>query len=469
MAKVLLFSSPFRENIYFSTNIKVGTPSYPNLTLATLAGNLIEDHQVKIVDLDLVPDYVQALMTAIMDFNPDIVASSAKTPEYPAVKDIMVKIKKKYPGVKTIIGGVHATAMTEEVASEKCFDYVAVGEGDTVIPELLSASNPKKVQGLVFKDKKNGKLIYTSKRGLIGDINKLPFPAWRLFDLSKYKNSRLSSRKNPVGHIETSRGCSYHCNFCNKLTFGTVYRVKKPQRVVDEMEYMLACGFKEIHITDDSFTQNIVRAKEVCREIIRRKLKFPWSLINGVRVNLVDAEFFRLAKAAGCWQVGFGIETGNQKVLDMINKQITLNQIRMAVRMANNAGIDTFGFFIFGLAGETEKTMRETIDFAKSLPLDTAKFDVCTPYPGTRYFQELNSEGRIKSKDWSKYNVHQTKELLFDHPNLSWKQISNYYHKAFREFYLRPGFILRRLIKSLRRGDLYYDLLYLIKSVYKGI
>ena len=292
----------------------------------------------------------------------------------------------------------------------------------------------------------------------------MPYPAWHLFDISKYKNSRLSSRKNPVGLIETSRGCAAQCNFCNKLTFGSRLRTKNPKRVVDEMEYMLRCGFKEIHIADDSFTQDIVRAKEVCREILRRGLKFPWALINGIRVNMVDSEFLSLARKAGCWLVGFGIETGDQEVLNRINKKITIEQIENAVRLTKKAGLDTFGFFIFALAGETEESMKRTIALAKRLPLDIAKVDICVPYPGTPYYQELEAEGRIKSYDWSKYICHQTESPLFDHPNLAWAKIEYYYKKLFREFYLRPSYFLRRFAKSLKRNDLFYDIQYFMKT-----
>jgi len=169
---------------------------------------------------------------------------------------------------------------------------VVIGEGDNVINEILSEQSIDDVKGLFFKNKISNKIVYTGNRSLIENINLLPFPNWKLFDLSKYKNSRLSSRQNPVGHIETSRGCSFHCNFCNKLTFGTVYREKKPKRVVDEMEYMLSCGFKEIHIADDSFTQNIQRAKEICKEISKKPefIIVPFDgIIAGLKQKKYDA------------------------------------------------------------------------------------------------------------------------------------------------------------------------------------
>jgi radical SAM superfamily enzyme YgiQ (UPF0313 family) len=447
MPKILFFNPPSRRNIYLSSNVRVGAPSYPSLTLATLAGNLIRKNTVKIVDLDITADIYKDLFGEIENFKPDIVASSSNTPAYPAVKDIMYKIKGKYPQIQTIVGGVHVTALPEEISKESCFDIAVTGEGDTAIPELLSS--PAK---------------NTPERKLMSDLNSMPYPAWQLFTLSRYKNSRLSSRQNPVGLIETSRGCAFHCNFCNKLTFGSVYRAKEPKRVVDEMEYMLASGFREIHIIDDSFTQDVNRAKEICSEIMRRNLKFTWSSFSGVRVDKVDYEFFELARKSGCWQVAFGIETGDQEILDNINKEVTLSQSENAVNLAKKAGLDTFGFFILALSGETEASMRRTIEFAKRLPLDTAKFDICIPYPGTEYFNTLQEDGRIRSREWSKYSCHQIDEPLFDHPNLAWPVIAAYYKRAFREFYLRPSYVAKRFMRSLKKGDILFDIKCLLRS-----
>ena len=418
MSKILLFNPPLHTNVYTSTHVGVVAPNYPSLTLATLAGNLIQKHTVRICDLDLEAQPLDALFKVIDDLKPDVIASSATTPDYPAVRDIMLRVKAKYPKAMTIVGGVHVTALPDEASAEDCFDVIVLGEGDTAISELLSRPMSD-VPGIIYRDPLSHKRIATEKRPLIGDLNALPYPAWKLFELQRYGHSRLSSRKNPVGLIETSRGCAFQCNFCSKLVFGSTHRVKEPNRVVDEIEYALKCGFRELHLSDDSFTQEIERAKEVCREIMRRKLIFPWSLMNGIRADMVDEEFFSLAKKAGCWQIGFGIETGDQTILDRICKKIKLSDTENAVKMAGKHGINTFGFFILGLAGDNEESIKKTIAFAKSLPLDIAKFDICIPYPGTPYFKELE-KGGMRSHNWEKYNCHQTDEILFEHPVVSW-------------------------------------------------
>ncbi len=466
MAKILFFNPPSRENVYLKTNVSVGAPSYPSLTLATLASHLTQDNEVRIVDLDIDTNRIPAevLAHSVRDFSPDIVAASAKTPDYFAVRSLMEVVKKQDPEITTIVGGVHVTANPQEAILVPFFDVVVLGEADTVIPEILSSGRLCDVCGIMYRPEGSKSMVATPPRKRVEDLDSFPFPSWYLFDIFRYKNSRLSARVNPVGHIETSRGCMAQCNFCSKLTFGSKLRCKSPKRVVDEMVYMLKCGFREIHVADDSFTQDINRAKEICREILRRGLKFPWALISGVRVDMMDLEFFSLAKKAGCWQVGFGIETGDQQVLDKINKKITIEQVESAVRLAKKAGLNTFGFFIFALSGETEKSMESTIALAKRLPLDIAKFDICIPYPGTRYYDELKAQGYIKSYDWSKYVCHQTESVLFEHPNLSWDKIELYYKRAFKEFYLRPEYLMRRFWRSLCMNDIFNDISYFLKA-----
>ncbi len=445
MSRILLVNPPSRRNVYLATNVRVGAPSYPSLTLATIAGRLADSHDLRLLDLDLYGDLGSPIAAELARFRPEIVASTANTPDYPSVVRIMGHVKALDPRIATIVGGVHVTALPGEAMREPAFDAVVVGEADDVVPGLF-ASPPRR-----------GDLAVRVDGSRVLDLDALPYPAWRLFALDRYRNSRLSSRKNPVGLIETSRGCAYHCCFCSKLTFGSAFRAKDPERVVDEMVFLLKSGFREIHITDDSFTQDIDRAKRICEGILRRGLSFPWSLINGIRVDFVDREFFRLAKRAGCWQVGYGIESGDQRILDIVGKKTTLGQIENAVALAREAGVATFGFFIFGLPGEDAESMERTISFAKRLPLDIAKFDICIPYPGTPYYEELRSSGSILTDDWALYNCHQVEKPLFRHPNLSWEELVVYYKRAFREFYFRPRYIARRFARSLCRGDLLSD------------
>ena len=247
MARVLFFNPPSVEHIYHATNVSIAAPSYPSLSLATLAGSLVSSHEVRIVDLEFSQDVFVTLSDEIDGFRPDVIAFSVNTPVYNIVREMAYRIKERYAAAKIIVGGVHITALPEEAGKESCFDVLAIGEADKTMGELMSLSSQKEVAGIMYKNEVSGGFVATRTREHLSDLDTLSLPAWNLFRLQRYRNSRISSRLNPVGLIETSRGCAFQCVFCSKLTFGNRYRAKSPKRVVDEMEYMLKCGFREIH------------------------------------------------------------------------------------------------------------------------------------------------------------------------------------------------------------------------------
>ena len=155
----------------------------------------------------------------------------------------------------------------------------------------------------------------------IKDLDALEFPAYFLYDIPKYIMPRVFSRESPLGVMETSRGCYAHCVYCNKNIHGYKLRQKSPQRVVDEMEYLLKLGFREIHITDDVFTADMPRAYKICEQILRRNLKFPWYPRGGIRVDRINKELLVIMKKAGCYRIPFGVESGSQRVIDVIKRK----------------------------------------------------------------------------------------------------------------------------------------------------
>jgi len=193
-------------------------------------------------------------------------------------------------------------------------------------------------------------------------------------------------------------------------------------------------------------------------------LKFPWTLQNGIRADRVDTELFKKLKRAGCYRVAFGVETGNEKVLKAINKGLTLSQIRKAFKLAKCAGLETYAFLMFGLPGETEKTMRETIEFTKELDPDYPKAAITIPLPGTPLFRKLQEAGAIKTYDWRQYNQ-QTMTKIYQHPNLEWEMIYDYYARFYKELYYRPKYIGKRIVKGIRSGQIFWDVYYFLKSL----
>ena len=456
--RVLLVNPNWRKATYLETNVKGATLSHPVLSLPTLATPVLQaGHAAEIIDLDLFADPDKALKNKVEQFQPDLIGLTGTTPFVHEVLRINKLVKSWNPSIKSVVGGAHATAYPEEFI-EGGIDYAIIGAGDFAVREMVEVLEGKRkteeVLSLCYRHENT--IVRTAERPVV-KLDEVPMPSWHLVDIDQYANSYVLSRQNPVGPLETSRGCPWSCHYCTKTIFGVRFNAKSPTRVVDEMEFMLQMGFREIHIQDDLFSTNMKRAKEICDEIMRRRLKFPWMLINGIRVDTVDYELLKKLKRAGCYRTAFGVESGSQESLDDVEKGITIPQIRRAVRLSKKAGIETFGFFILGLPKDTPESMQQTIDMAKDLDMDIVKFDMLVPLPGTTLFKRWEAEGRIKTRDWKNFLFHQDVSVLYDHPNLDWDTLRKYYRKAFREYYLRPSYILKRVRKSWHEGNLWND------------
>tara|TARA_Y100000310_G_C20648820_1_gene798230 strand:+ start:193 stop:1479 length:1287 start_codon:yes stop_codon:yes gene_type:complete len=333
--------------------------------------------------------------------------------------------KLRAAGKKVMLGGPHVSILPKEAL--KHADKVVLGEGEKSVLEIFTSK--KKIL----------------QNELIKDIDSIPFPNWHGLPLEKYTSP---TRKHPYLKIMTSRGCPYGCIYCFKGVFGRYYRMRSPKNVVDEVEYLQKeYGCKEIAFIDDNFSQNRQRTIDICREIIQRKLKFDWNCPNGVRVDTLDLSLLKLMKKAGCYQLSFGIESGNQEVLNKVGKGIKLEQVRDAVKWAKEAGIETIGFFMIGLPYDTEETMQQTIDFAKSLPLDLVQFTITVPYPGTQLYHLIDDEGRFLVDDWAEFGSYSGK-AYYEYGAIKRELVERMYKKAYREIYFRPGYALKRIIKN---------------------
>lgn len=442
-------------------------PRVPYISLASLAGSLVRaNYDAHIVDLSVVGDLDKELKEKIEIYKPDYIGITFTTPLAKQAFQLAELIKKFSPASILMGGGVHATTLPQETLETSVFDLIFVGEAEETILEVVSGKDWKDIAGIAFK--KGEEVFINPRRPLIGNLDTLPYPAWYLYDLPKYKTARICTRKSRVGAIETSRGCVFGCNYCNKTVFQRLFRAKSPERVVDEIEYMLKLGFEEIHIMDDGFATDLDRAKEICRLILKRKLKFPWNIFSGLRVDRLDKEMIQLLKRAGCYGTSLGIESGNQEILKNINKGITLEQVRTAVKLIKEVGLDTTGFFMLGLDGETELTMQDTINFAKELDLDFPKVMITVPLPGTLLFEKWNSGGFIKSYNWEEYVFHPETGVVYEHPNLKFEIIQKYYEKFYRELYLNLHFIWKRIKRGLKTGDIFWDIYYFFKAMAQG-
>ncbi len=454
--------------MYLETNVRVGTPVLAPPWAAMIGGALIEaGHEVRALDLDLADVEGRRadaeLARELAEFEPHIAGLSSITPTWHEMKRLAALVKEGRPETTVVCGGLHATLFTEETLSDGCVDFVIRGEADHALNEMLAGCAPEKVAGMAYM--KDGAVEYAETRPLLEDLDKLPYPAWELFEIERYGMSHLTERRRPSAYIETSRGCPFGCIYCDKTIFGRRFRAKTPERVVAEIEVLTGKhGFRELHVIDDGFSTDLDRAKEICRLIVERRIDITFNLFNGVRGDRLDEELCALLKRAGCYQVAFGVESGNEAVLDGVSKGLTKEHIRRAVAMCGKHGLETFGFFMIALPQDTEETIDDTIRFAVDLNMTITKYDIAVPLPGTPMFEMLDARGLIKTRDWSRYIFHRTDTPLFEHPNLTWEQINRLYYLAYRRTYLRLRYIANRFVHGLRTGGLWYDAVYFLRS-----
>lgn len=455
--KILLIIPPFAE-IYKGSKVRAGVPGSPLLGIAAIAGILLKANcDVRILDMNIPRFPLKELDEIISSFEPQIVGITTITPLFVFTMQIAEYIKKLRQNILLIAGGPHASSMPEETLKNSVFDVVVMGEGDFIIDDIIQGRKMSEIKGISYKE--NGSIKINPPAAVIHNLDLLPLPAWHLYNIKEYKSPKFMAKDNPSGWIETSRGCPFSCCYCNKSVFGYSFRAKSHDRVCDEIKYMLKIGFKEIHIADDMFTTDVDRVKKLCELIIKNDLKFRWATVTGIRVDRGDQEMFNLMKKAGCYRVYFGIESGNQAILDNIGKNITIEKVRNAVGMAKKSGMETCGYFMLGLPGETRKTMEDTIAFSTSLELDWAKASIMVPLPATRIYNELDKAGKIKTKNWTHYNLYMPANKIYEHSNLSWEQIEKYFNLFYRKFYFRPGYIVKRLIKGIADGTIFSDIM----------
>ncbi len=422
-------------------------PKQVPLGLAYLASTLEkEGHRVKILDMNLNKD-----LDAELNSSPDIVGFTATTPTIKTVWHLSEQIKKTSSAL-VVVGGPHASALPLESIEKPGVDVVVVGEGEETIKEICAHTEAKKnlngVKGCVIKE--NGHITDNGPRPLIKDIDSLPFPAFHLFDLEKYGNAQpIRDYKKDARsfYIFTSRGCPYGCLFCSKALYGRTFRPRSPENVLEEWRILVE-DYKatEIGMQDDIFNFNKQRALKICSMIKSEGLDVPWITCNGIRTNHTDAELLYAMQQAGCYRVGFGVESGNQQILDFLQKAQTLQMVQDAFKATKKVGLESMGFFMIGNPTETEETIDQTIDFAIKLNPTVAHFTISSPFPGTQIRRLVEENGKLLVTDWDNYGILEGK-AFFEYGELTAKLVEEKWHQAYRRFYLRPRRVMGELVK----------------------
>lgn len=376
----------------------------------------------------------------------ELIGISATTPLIQEAWEMAELCKRR--GLTTILGGPHLTILPLESLQPShahYVDYVFKGEAEYSFLELVNALEAGKEPGVIpgIHFKRGDELVVSPESPMIPDLDRLPFPAHDLFKIDRYTNLQpLTDGLDPNARsftILTSRGCPYKCTFCSKPVTGDTWRARSVESVVQEWKWLVqGLGATEIGVTDDIWNLKLPRAKELCRRLVEERLNtVPWVTVHGMKVNHGDLELYQLMKAAGCKRVGFGVENGDEHMLrNVIRKGQTVDMVREAFHNAKAAGLQTMGFFIFGMPGDTEETMEKTIQLALELDPKLANFLLAAPFPGTVMYDMIQDGGHIFADNWGDYAIHEQKARFTMNEEYDPDMVLQKWREAYRRFYL---------------------------------
>lgn len=413
---------------------------------------------------------IKETLEHVLKTNPDVVGVTCVTPSYPQTKLFVQELRKKAPRTLIVMGGAHITASSDEVMVDLPeLDIGVLSEGEITIVELLETirdgGDLSKVDGIIYRCQ--DEMIRTKQREFIRNLDELPLPAWDLLPsmTDTYRLSIIGTKGNRATSLLTTRGCPGKCTFCDVGGVGRKIRGFSAGYVINMIEHLKTnYGMTDFLIYDDNFVALRNRLKEICNEIVARKWNIHWSC--SARVDIVQPELLHSMNRAGCWQIEYGIESGSQKMLNIMQKHITLKQIEQALRWTKDAGIETRGNFIFGFPGETLESLEETLQFALKIDLDYFQQTFLTPYPGSAIYEQIDKYGKF-DRDLGKMN---NLTINFVPDGLTEEDLISFSAKAFRKFYLRPKIVWFHLRKLRNISDfkiLYASFFAFIKTIMK--
>jgi anaerobic magnesium-protoporphyrin IX monomethyl ester cyclase len=447
--KLLLVFPPPEPSLTKKNQIFFGlSPPLGLLYLAKILEN--QGNKVTILDFSAEPYQEQKLITALNQT--DVVGMTILSPSLNQAKQLIHLVKQYRPDIPIIIGGPHCTLLQKQALKETGASIGVIGDGETVITDITKALGGtfdiSEIPGVIFQTQQGIETGLTPL--LIKDLNTIPFPARHLIQHLIYgREYNPSLRAGEFTAIITSRGCPFHCRFCSRGSIGMQqYRMRSIENIITELKEIKAQGYRHVAIADDCFPTNKKQAIALFEEIIKEKLGLSFS-ITATRVDVADVELYKKMRQAGVSHLQFGLESGNQAVLDYYDKHITREDITNAVMLSHYNGFFTIGSFILGAPFETKEQFQHTIKFAQSLPLDSVSFLPLRYMVGSALWNEAVKDGKIDKNEYlviadknRKLGVYTNKELI------------RFCSNAQRSFYIRPRFFLRLLKKSLRNNDM---------------
>ena len=395
----------------------------------------------------------------ISAFNPDIIGLTVWSAAFDIVQILTERIKDKISAdILVIAGGHHASAAPDELAEIKSIDLVVREEGELIFKEIIEKYSENSeitgVKGISYYDEDLKKVVHNPDMPLIQDLDSLPFPE---------RNSSFLEKAPPSYYcrVITSRGCPFSCIFCNShRVWGKKVRFRSPQNVLEEMKELKEIyNVKSFAFSDDNFTLSKERTLEICKLIRQQLPGIEW--IAGTRVDLINKSLLEQMKRAGCVQIKFGIEAGNQKVMDRIRKGITIEEVKKAVKMTKDIGLKQTTFFMVGHPGETKDDIQDTINLAKELDPYTAWFNIVSPYPGTELHEIAKKHNLLDFKYWFELQhegtaTMRTGEMTRDEVTQEFRKAMNIFEK--KNLKNQRKELLKRLLSGKIRISSWQDL-----------
>lgn len=442
--KVGLVFPPYKRanDCTFLKESTVHLGKIPPLSLAYVAA-ILENQgcDVKIIDASASELSVDEIINILSEFKPDILGFTTATYQFKYIVEFIKEVKKRI-NKPVIVGGEHASVLPRETLHHQEIDYAVVGDAEETLPEFLHAlvnNQPlDQIKSICYRE--NGKIFLSEKREPPKNLDALPFPARHLLSNNLYY-SLISKKRNFTAMI-TSRGCPFHCIFCQSAR--SPFRFRSAENVVDEMEQcQRRFNINEIDIFDESFSFNRRRVFDICSQINKRGLKIIWSF--RTRADLIDEEMLFALCKSGCYRIYYGIESGDAAILKNLRKEVDLERIKKTIKLTKKYGIQTFGYFMFGSPGETKESINKTSKLMRAVPLDYVQITALRTPPNTELYELLTKE--TKEDYWAKYSL-DLKERIFPRfaTQLRDKEIKQYIRKAYLAFYLRPIYIFKRVM-----------------------
>ncbi len=445
------YGKDFSKSARWYTKSRSRCFRHPEYFLTAVAVLEHAGHIVQFIDATTHDISERKLVKEVSDFNPDMVVIYCTTPSIYSDIHHGKLIKENKRNATIVLIGPHVSALPEDsLKIDKSTDVIAYGEYDYTLKDLADRKPFNKIMGIAYR--KNNKIHKNKPRPAIHNLDELPFPAWQHIKIEDYPDP---GKLCPFITLITGRGCPNYCTFCvnTPLLFKRVFRSRSVENTVDEIEHDLYLfpQIKEFMIETDTFTTNPEHVRKFCKELERRKLDITWSC--NVRVD-IDLSLLPVMKRHGCRMLMIGYESGNQRCLDAVCKRVSLNQSKRFTEVAHRLGFILHGCFMFGFPEETPKEAQKTIDFAKSLPLDTVQFSGITAYPGTSIYEWAKKNGYLVPKDWTEWVSSEKEQVtVLNYPQFSKEEIDYYIDKALKEFYLRPKQMARMAVNIRSLAD----------------